>query len=97
MKAYDTVKKVELEVSEQDLLNLMKNENRQVDLVLKEKVTDADGYLTWDVEHWCSVDGKRFIRTYALEGRELRDSTTHNIYDIRTDFKPENAAKIQIS
>ncbi len=97
MKAYDTVKKVELEVSEQDLLNLMKNENRQVDLILKEKVTDSDGYLTWDVEHWCSVDGKRFIRTYALEGRELRDSTTHNIYDIRTDFKPENAAKIQIS
>ena len=97
MKAYDTVKNVELEVSENDLLDLMKNQNRQVDLILKEKVTDADGYLTWDVEHWCSVDGKRFIRTYALEGRELRDSTTHNIYDIRTDFKPEEAAKIQIS
>lgn len=97
MKAFDTVKKVELEVSEQDLLNLMTKENRQVDLVLPNEVTDADGYLTWDLEHWCSVDGKRFIRTYALKGRELRDSTTHNIYDIRTDFKPADAAKIQIS
>ena len=97
MKVYDTVKNVELEVSTNDLLDLMRNENRQVDLILKEKVTDADGYLTWDVEHWCSVDGKRFIRTYALEGRELRDSTTHNIYDIRTDFKPEEAAKVQLS
>lgn len=97
MKAFDIVNKVELEVDIPELLRLMKEENRQVDLILNEKKTDADGYLTWDLEHWCSVDGKRFIRTYALEGRELRDSTTHNIYDIRTDFLPENAAKIQIS
>ncbi|MEG0895067.1 MAG: hypothetical protein RSE93_05080 [Oscillospiraceae bacterium] len=97
MKAYDTIKKVELDVTEQDLLNLMTQENRQVDFILKSEKTDEDGYLTWDVEHWCSVDGKRFIRTYSLRGRELRDSTTHNIYDIRTDFKPEDAEKIQIS
>lgn len=97
MKAFDTVKKVEVEVDEKELLRLMKEENRQVDLILKEKKTDGDGYLTWDVEHWSSVDDRRYIRTYSLEGRELRDSTTHNIYDIRTDFLPEEAAEIQLS
>ena len=50
MKAYDTVHKTELEVDRQGLVDLMLS-NRQVDLILKEKKTDEDGYLTWDVEH----------------------------------------------
>ena len=33
----------------------------------------------------------------ALEGRQLRDSTTHNIYDVRTDFLPEEAKEIRLS
>ena len=77
MKAYDTVHKTELEVDRQGLVDLMLS-NRQVDLILKEKKTDEDGYLTWDVEHWSTVDGRRFIRCYSLEGRVLRDSTAHN-------------------
>ncbi|MEF9983625.1 MAG: hypothetical protein RR806_07225 [Oscillospiraceae bacterium] len=97
MKAFDTINKIELEVDDKELIRLMVEENRQVDFILAEEQTDSDGYLTWDVEHWCTVDGKRFIRTYALKGRELRDSTTHNIYDIRTDFTPEKAAKVQLS
>lgn len=96
MKAYDTVKKVELEVTTNDLIDLMKN-NRQVDFVLPEKKTDEDGYLTWDTEYWTTVDNKRFIRTYSLDGRTLRDSTTHNIYDLANEFKPENAKEIRIS
>lgn len=96
MKAYDTVKKVELEVTTNDLIDLMKN-NRQVDFVLPEKKTDGDGYLTWDTEYWTTVDNKRFIRTYSLDGRTLRDSTTHNIYDLANEFKPENAKEIRIS
>ena len=66
MKAYDTVHKEELEVDRKGLIDLMLN-NRQVDLYLKEKKTDEDGYLTWDVEHWTTVDGRRFIRCYSLE------------------------------
>ena len=90
MKVYDTVNKVELEATEKELVDIMVN-GRQVDLILNEKKTDADGYLTWDVEHWSSIDNKRFIRCYSLEGRVLSESTGHNIYDLANDFKPEEA------
>ena len=96
MKAYDTVNKKELDVDRKGLVDLMIN-NREVILVLPEKKTDEDGYLTWDTEYWTTVDNKRFIRTYSLNGRVLRDSTTHNIYDLQNDFKPEKAAQIRIS
>ena len=78
------------------LIEKMK-EGRQVDLYLKEKKSDEDGYMSWDVEHWSSVDGKRFIRCYSLEGRVLSESTGHNIYDLQNDFKPEEAAKVELS
>ncbi|NCE64521.1 hypothetical protein D1159_07965 [Pseudoflavonifractor sp. 524-17] len=96
MKAYDTVHKQELEVDRQGLIDLMLN-NRQVDLFLKEKKTDEDGYLTWDVEHWSTVDGRRFICFYSLEGRVLRDSTSHNKYDLDNAFFPDQMKEIQIS
>jgi hypothetical protein len=96
MKVYDTVNKVELEATEKELVDIMVN-GRQVDLILNEKKTDADGYLTWDVEHWSSIDNKRFIRCYSLEGRVLSESTGHNIYDLANDFKPEEAKEVQLS
>lgn len=96
MKAYDIVKKEELEVTTEGLVELMKG-NRQVDLVLHTPKTDGDGYLTWDTEYWSTLDGRRFIRTYSLKGRTLRDSTAHNIYDLANDFKPEEAKEIRIS
>lgn len=97
MKVYDSVKKVELEVADAKALIKIMQEGRQVDFYLAEKETDDMGYLTWDVEHWSSLDNKRFIRTYTLEGRVLNDSTAHNIYDLANDFKPEKAAKIELS
>ena len=96
MKVYDTINKVELEATEKELVDIMVN-GRQVDLILNEKKTDADGYLTWDVEHWSSIDNKRFIRCYSLEGRVLSESTGHNIYDLANDFKPEEAKEVQLS
>ncbi|WP_138262074.1 hypothetical protein [[Clostridium] hylemonae] len=97
MKIYDSVKKEEVEIDgTKGLINAMKD-GRQVDLYLKEKKTDEDGYLTWDVEHWSSVDGKRFIRCYSLEGRVLSESTGHNIYDLENDFKPEEAERAELS
>ena len=42
MKAYDTIKKEELEVTTAGLIELMQN-NRQVDLVLHGPKTDEDG------------------------------------------------------
>jgi len=97
MKVYDSVKKTELEATEDELIQLMAPGGRQVDLYLKEKKTDDDGYLAWDVEHWSSIDGKRFIRCYSLAGRVLGDSTGHNIYDLKNDFKPKEAEKVELS
>lgn len=96
MKAYDLVNKKELEVDYDSLVELMRN-NRQVDLILYEKKTDEDGYLTWDAEHWTTVDSRRFMRCYSLGDRQLRDFTSHNIYDLKNDFKPEEAKEIQIN
>ena len=68
MKIYDTVKKEDVEISDyRDLIKIMQD-GRQVDLYLKEKKSDEDGYMSWDVEHWSSVAPKRFIRCYSLEG-----------------------------
>lgn len=98
MKIYDSVKKEEVEISgTEDLIRLMEEGGRQIDLYLKEKKSDEDGYLSWDVEHWSSIDKKRFIRCYSLEGRTLSESTGHNIYDLKNDFKPEEAEKIELS
>lgn len=96
MKAYDMINKKELEVSRDELVALMHN-NRQIDLIFAESRTDRDGYLTWDAENWTAVDGRKFIRCYSLAGRVLRDSTTHNIYDLANDFFPEQADKVQIN
>ena len=96
MKAYDLINKTEIDVEANDLINLMRN-NRQVEFTLKQKETDDVGYLTWDKEYWTLVNENRFMRTYSLEGKNLMESTAHNIYDLLNDFKPEKAEKIEIN
>ncbi|EHI54967.1 hypothetical protein HMPREF9333_01814 [Johnsonella ignava ATCC 51276] len=97
MKVYDTVNKCDVEVADvEEFISLM-NSGRQVDVYLKKKKTDRDGYLTWDIEHWSSIEKDRFIRCYSLEGRVLRDSTGHNIYDLKSEFKPEDSLKVELS
>ncbi|MEA4919891.1 MAG: hypothetical protein VB078_03075 [Clostridiaceae bacterium] len=94
MKVYDRIQKQELDLTTEQLIDLVANHNRQVDLILYNKKTDSDGYLTWDAENWTSVDGKRFIRCYSLEGRVLSDSTRHNKYDMAGYFTPEEAKEV---
>ncbi len=96
MKVFDTVRKNELEADRDKLIALMKD-GRQVDFVLAAPVTDADGYLTWDTEHWSHLQGSKFIRTYELKGRTLRDFTHFNIYDMADEFRPERAEKVTLS
>ncbi len=96
MKAYDLIHKEEIEVTYDSLIELMRN-NRQVDLILFDKKTDEDGYLTWDAEHWTHVNANKFMRCYSLGDRQLRDFTSHNVYDLKNDFKPEEAKEIQIN
>ena len=50
MKIFDTVNKAEVEVNGTDGLVQLMKDGRQVDLYLKEKKSDEDGYMSWDVE-----------------------------------------------
>ncbi len=96
MKAFDMIEKQERELTRKELIDLMLHD-RQIDLQFDEVLTDADGYLSWDAENWSCVDGRRFIRCYSLKGRVLRDSTSHNIYDLDNDFEPEKAKSVSIN
>lgn len=92
----DIVKKEELEVNTQDLIKLM-NDGRQVDFVLAEPISDEDGYMTWDTEHWSSLKLNKFVRTYELKGRTLSEITHFNIYDMADEFNPERAKEVTVS
>ena len=48
MKVIDTINKTELDLTVDEIIDLVANKNRQVDLIFAEKRTDADGYLSWD-------------------------------------------------
>ncbi len=96
MKVNDVIKKVELDLSREELLDMVANQNRQVDLIFAEKRTDEDGYLSWDAENWTCVDGKRFVRSYFLEGRALSDYSGYNKYDLQSAFLPEEAKEVRL-
>lgn len=93
MKVYDRVEKVEKDLSTAELIDLMANHNRQVDLKLKAKTADEDGHV-WDGENWTCVDGKRFIRSYFLDGRALSDYSGYNKYDMKGYFQPGKAKEV---
>ena len=94
MKVNDIINKTELDLTAEEILDLVAHHDRQVDFVFTEKRTDVDGYISWDRENWTSVDGKRFIRSYFLDGRALTEYTGFNKYDLKSEFKPEEAAEI---
>ena len=94
MKVNDIIKKTEVELTTAELVQLMATGNRQVDLVWAEKKSDEDGYMSWDRENWTCVDGKRFIRSYFLEGRALSDYSGYNKYDMKGYFLPEEAKEV---
>ena len=96
MKVIDTVNKTELELTAEELIDLVANHNRQVDLVFAEKRTDEDGYLSWDQENWTCVDGKRFIRSYFLAGRALSDYSVYNKYVLKGCFLPLEAKEVRL-
>ncbi len=97
MKVKDLIQKCEKDLTTEELVELIAHGNRQVDLIFDEKKTDEDGYLTWDTENWTSVDGKRFIRSYALEGRVLSDYSGYNKYDMKGYFLPETAKEVRLN
>ena len=97
MKVYDRIEKCEKELTVQELIALIAVSNRQVDFTYTTPQTDEDGFMTYDAENWTSADGKRFIRTYALNGRVLSEYNTYNKYDMRDAFAPEKAATVVLN
>jgi hypothetical protein len=97
MIVFDKIEKCEKDLTWDTLVDLVANHNRQVDLLFAQPQTDEDGYLTWDAENWTSVDGKRFIRSYALQGRSLSDFSGYNKYDMKGCFKPEDAKRVELN
>ena len=95
MKVIDTVNKTELDLTKDQLVDMVANQNRQVDLVFAEARTDEDGYLKWNQENWTCVDGKRFVRSYFLDGRALSDYSGYNKYDLAGYFLPEEAQEVR--
>ena len=95
MKATDIVNKVELDVTYDSLIELMRA-GRQVDFVLPAPETDGDGYLTWD-----RVRAVEIALAHLKPGGMLYVSFILTfagiIYDLQNDFKPEKAAQIRIS
>ncbi len=97
MKVIDAIAKTEKEMSTEELIEQVANHNRQVDLLFAQNKTDADGYLTWNAENWTSVDGKRFICSYSLNGRVLSDFCGYNKYDLKGYFSPESAKEVRLN
>ena len=94
MKVNDLIQKCERDLTTAEITDMVAKDNRQVDLIFAEKRTDDAGYLTWDAENWTSVDGKRFIRSYFLDGRALSDFSGYNKYDMKGYFQPEKAKEV---
>ena len=92
MKVIDTVKKTELDLTNAELVDLIANHNRQVDLIWGEKKSDEDGHV-WDKENWTCV-GTRFIRSYFNGNRASSDFSGYNIYDMKGYFLPEEAKEV---
>lgn len=99
MITYDRFEECEKDLTREQLIDLMVNENRQVYLHFNEVKADEDDYLHWDMENWTTVDGgHRFIRSYGLKGRILADEFSgYNVYDMTKFFLPETADKLELA
>ena len=95
MKVVDIIEKAEKDLTFEQLVELMANHDRQVDLIFAEKRSDEDGHV-WDAENWTCVDGRRFIRSYFLNGRASSDYSGYNIYDMKGAFLPEEAREVRL-
>jgi len=94
MKVFDTIEKVEKDLTTDELVELMLHD-RQVDLIWNEKKSDEDGHV-WDAENWVCVDGRRFIRSYFNGGRASSDFSGYNKYDLKGYFLPEEAKEVRL-
>ena len=97
MQVYDKIKNFTYDEEKYRLIDLVQYHNRQVNLYFDEVKTDEHGFIHWDMETWCCVDGRRFIRTYGIEGRIRKEFSGYNVYDLESYFLPETASKVELA
>lgn len=95
----DIINKTELEMTREEMIEVMVKSDRQVDLYFDYEKNDCPespefAYLKWNHENWTTVDGKRFICSYFVDERALSDYGAYNVSDIGNYFMPEEAKKI---
>ena len=94
---YDRILKMDWEYEKEYLIDLVQYHNKQVYLYFAEKKTDEHGFIHWDMENWCCIDGHRFICSYGNDGRIEREFGGYNIYDMDKYFQPEKAIKVELA
>ena len=91
MKVFDTVNNVELEADTKKLVDIMVD-GRQVDVYLKEKKSDEDGYMSWGCRALVSNRLKSVSSAAtlwkAVSSASLLVTTSMILYN---EFKPEDA------
>ena len=94
---YDRILKMEWEYEKEYLIDLVQYHNKQVYLYFDEIKTDEHGFIHWDMENWCCIDGHRFICSYGNNGRIEREFGGYNIYDMDKYFQPEKASRVELA
>ncbi len=97
MRVYDKLLKWECDYDKYYLIDLVQYHNKQINLYFDEVKTDEHGFIHWDMENWCCVDGHRFIRTYGIEGRIRKEFSGYNVYDMDKYFLPEKATLVELA
>lgn len=97
MLVYDKIKDFEYEEEKYFLIDMVQYKNRQVNLYFNELQHDDYGQFSWNLENWCCIDGRRFIRTFCKDGKFEREFSGYDIYDMDKYFLPEKADKVEIA
>lgn len=90
------IEDVEKDLTRDELITLLSSNDRQIDLIFRERKIDEDGHV-WNAENWVCIDGRRFIRSYFFDGRASSDFSGYNIYDLAGNFLPEEAVEIRLN
>ena len=94
---HDKILNMDWEYEKEYLIDLVQYHNKQVYLYFAEKKTDEHGFIHWDMENWCCIDGHRFICSYGNDGRIEREFGGYNIYDMDKYFQPEKAIRVELA
>ena len=94
---YDKIKNFEYEEEKYFLIDYIQYKNRQVNLYFNELQHDDYDQFTWNMENWCCIDGRRFIRTFSKDGHFEREFSGYDIYDMDKYFLPEKADRVEIA